>query len=94
MDTTQVMIAGFGGFVSVLFGIIGYFIKRIFKQLDGMQTVSACAQLVRSCGEIRHANKETAELERRTLANELNNLIEGFDELCKCLARFTEGKCP
>lgn len=94
MDTTQIMIVGFGSLVSGLFTVVWYFFKRIMKQLDKSQTTTGCAQLIKSCHDVREANKETFTLERTTLAKELHELIEGFDELCKCLTRYTEGKCP
>lgn len=94
MDLTQILIMSFCGLVSVLFVIIGYFLKRILKQLDGMQTVTACEAKYKACGDIRSAMRETVELERKTLTDKLCDLTDGFDELCRCLTRYTEGKCP
>jgi hypothetical protein len=92
-DLTQLMIMAFCGLVSVLFVIIGYFLKRILKQLDGMQTTANCGQLIKSCGEVRMATLEARKIETYNLSTSLRGLTEGFDELCKCLTRFTKGEC-
>jgi hypothetical protein len=94
MDATQILVSGFGGFVIILFTIIGFFVRRIFKQLDGMQTVTSCNERIHNCFALREAYRETVRVETSALADDHKDLKKGFDELCRCLTRYTEGKCP
>jgi hypothetical protein len=77
----------------VLFAIIGFFVRRIFKQLDGLQTISACNERVGHCMALREAYRQTVIVETSALTKDHKELKESFEELSQCLRKFTKGEC-
>lgn len=93
MDNTQILVSSFGGLVVILFAVIGFFVRRIFKQLDGLQTVAACNERIDHCLALREAYRQTILVETAALNKDHNELKDGFEELSQCLRKFTKGEC-
>ena len=93
MDATQIIVASFGALVIGLFTVVAFFVRRIFKQLDGLQTVEACNSKVGYCLALREANRQTLAAETINVRRDADDLRKDFDELCQCLRKFTKGEC-
>jgi hypothetical protein len=87
---------------ALLTAIIGFFIKKdmkiIMSKLDSAVSKEdfekICGKNMKFCSDIRLQETLLGDERRVVLIDKLDNVIDDFDDLCKCLKIFTKGECP
>jgi|WetSurMetagenome_2_1015567.scaffolds.fasta_scaffold294029_3 hypothetical protein len=87
---------------ALLTAIIGFFVKKdiktIISKLDS--TVSKedfekiCGKNMAACSAVRLQETRLGDERRVVVIDRLDNIIDDFDDLCKCLKIYTKGECP
>ena len=93
-QTAQIVVIVFTPIFVILVAVVGVFLKKILTKLDSMVTESDCAGKQKNCKDSLELRRETAGLERKAMTDRIEDLVDSFDSLCKCLYDFTKGVCP
>lgn len=92
-DTSIIFTVG-GGVFAILFSIIGFFLRGIYNKLESTQTVKGCETSMSACKATRVLEAEMARERRTSDRDKIDELVDAFDSLCKCLKDYTKGVCP
>jgi hypothetical protein len=94
MNDISIIILVGGGVFSILLAIIGFFLRGIYNRLEMSQTVKGCEANMMHCSSLRSQEREYAGLRRQTDRDKIDDLVDSFDSLCRCLKDYTKGVCP